>query len=259
MIKRFITSILLIPLFLFLAFKGGLILSIAIGIISTIALFEFYRVFNNLDKKPNKMVGLIFNIIFLIVIYNKFDYHYIIFLLFVFTMILLIYNLFSKKDQLINSMITFFGVFYIPLGFFHLILLERITYDYIVFIPFLISWGCDTFAYFIGKKFGKRKLMPSVSPKKTKEGAIAGIFGSIFLNYLLAKFFIPEILDYIILISFIGSIFSQLGDLMASKIKRKCNVSDFGHLLPGHGGILDRFDSTVITIPVVYYLILVIF
>jgi phosphatidate cytidylyltransferase len=124
-----------------------------------------------------------------------------------------------------------------------------------VWLVYIIAFGSDTFAYFTGKFFGKNKLYPEVSPNKTIEGAIGGIIGStilsiIYFNYLsINKYF------YIIIFSVSASIFSMAGDLTASKIKREFGIKDFGYLLPGHGGIMDRFDSVLFVAPAVYYFI----
>lgn len=127
-----------------------------------------------------------------------------------------------------------------------------------VMAPLAISFGSDTFALFAGMVFGKHKLAPLVSPKKTKEGSIGGFFGSI-VGMLLLKW-IAELLTGItisygtvIAMGLVGSFFGQLGDLAFSVIKREYGVKDYGKLLPGHGGILDRFDSVIFVAPLVWF------
>ena len=131
-----------------------------------------------------------------------------------------------------------------------------------VFLVFLCAWGTDTGAFFCGKAFGRHKLIPKVSPKKTVEGAIGGVICSAPLSclylYLLKHIFA---IDYVGGVSYFGmsvlavisSVFSQIGDLTASGIKRDCRGKDFGTILPGHGGIMDRFDSVVFIAPMVLY------
>ncbi len=131
---------------------------------------------------------------------------------------------------------------------------------FLLILSFFAAWMTDTFAYFVGSKFGKHKLCPKISPKKSVEGAIGGVVGAVLLNTLLlfifkSFFFKGEsILSYIMIIvlSLILSVVSMFGDLAASTIKRNFGIKDFGKLLPGHGGIMDRFDSALFVMPVLY-------
>ena len=124
---------------------------------------------------------------------------------------------------------------------------------------FVLIWTNDTFAYLVGKNFGKHKLLPSISPKKTVEGFVGGMFFAVVASYFMAKYFIgTKLFYYWIVIAIIVSIFSTLGDLIESKFKRVANVKDSGNIMPGHGGILDRLDSIIFVVPFIYlfYLIL---
>lgn len=131
---------------------------------------------------------------------------------------------------------------------------------YLILFAFFSSWMTDIFAYFVGSKIGKRKLCPKISPKKSVEGAIGGVIGAALLNVLLLfvfnKFFFDDKtgLSYITvaILSVVLSIVSMFGDLAASTIKRNFGIKDFGKLLPGHGGIMDRFDSALFVMPVLY-------
>jgi phosphatidate cytidylyltransferase len=118
---------------------------------------------------------------------------------------------------------------------------------------FISSWVCDTFAYFSGRALGKRKLAPVLSPKKSIEGAVGGVVGSALVGALFARITGMD-MALIVFISAIGAVVSQFGDLFASAIKRNHNIKDYGNLIPGHGGILDRFDSVIITAPIIYIL-----
>ena len=131
---------------------------------------------------------------------------------------------------------------------------------FFLILSFFAAWMTDTFAYFVGSKFGKRKLCPKISPKKSVEGAIGGVVGAILLNTLLLfvfkRFFFEDesSISYItiVFLSVVLSVVSMCGDLAASTIKRNFGIKDFGKLLPGHGGIMDRFDSALFVMPVLY-------
>jgi phosphatidate cytidylyltransferase len=124
---------------------------------------------------------------------------------------------------------------------------------------FVLIWTNDTFAYLVGKKWGKNKLFPSVSPKKTIEGFMGGVIFTCIASVFLSKFYIESKVLYIwLVIAVIVSIFSTLGDLIQSKFKRVAGVKDSGNIMPGHGGILDRLDSIIFVVPFInlFYLIL---
>lgn len=131
---------------------------------------------------------------------------------------------------------------------------------YLLLFACFAGWMTDIFAYFVGSKLGKHKLCPKISPKKSVEGAVGGVVGAIILNVLLLfvfeKFFFEgeSLLSYVtvIVLSVVLSIISMFGDLAASTIKRNFGIKDFGKLLPGHGGIMDRFDSILFVLPVLY-------
>ena len=125
-----------------------------------------------------------------------------------------------------------------------------------VWLIFLCSWGCDTCAYCVGVLIGKHKLAPVLSPKKSIEGAAGGIAGAMILGVLYALFTKGPKLEYAVICG-IGALISMVGDLAASGIKRNMKIKDYGRLIPGHGGILDRFDSVIFTAPVIYFLSLI--
>jgi phosphatidate cytidylyltransferase len=174
-----------------------------------------------------------------------------------------------EKRDLLQGMATITGVFYINFLAFHIVLVDDMFTKVLpvgkfwfsglnsyVWIIVLAAFGTDIFAYFTGKLFGKHKLCPSISPKKTVEGSIGGIIGSVILCGLFGWFFIPEGFVNCIIIGFAGSIISQIGDLSASVMKRKIGIKDWGTLIPGHGGVLDRIDSMLFTAPLVFYFLL---
>lgn len=131
---------------------------------------------------------------------------------------------------------------------------------YLVWLILISSWGCDTCAYVVGKLIGKKHIFPELSPHKSLEGCIGGVAGAALIGGLYAHFFVEAAFpDQIITwtIAFIcaaGAVMSMVGDLAASAIKRNHNIKDYGKLIPGHGGIMDRFDSMTVTAPMTYFL-----
>ena len=155
-----------------------------------------------------------------------------------------------------------FSLIYVPvmLSFIYLIRVDFEHGAFIVVMVFIASWISDTGAYFVGSAFGKHRLAPVLSPKKCIEGSVGGIICSSVIGalyaFVLAKMgFCPmEYVPVFAMIGGLGSIISQLGDLGASAIKRQTGIKDYGKLIPGHGGIMDRFDSVIVTAPLIYYL-----
>lgn len=158
------------------------------------------------------------------------------------------------KDVITNALLTFYVTYFAGT-------LINIRTDYGVFavlLVFICAWMTDTGAYFIGCFFGKRKLIPKVSPKKTVEGAIGGIIVCMICNVIYINvlgLISSQSILYTLLFSVIISVVSQFGDLAASAIKRDCKVKDFGNLLPGHGGLMDRFDSVTFIAPIMLFLL----
>jgi phosphatidate cytidylyltransferase len=131
---------------------------------------------------------------------------------------------------------------------------------FIVWLIFIASWGSDTGAYCVGKLLGKHKMTPKLSPNKSVEGAIGGVVVAVLLGTAYA-WIVQYALGYsdrtkviLAVICGLGSILAEMGDLAASAIKRNKDIKDYGNIIPGHGGVLDRFDSVIVTAPVIYYL-----
>ena len=125
------------------------------------------------------------------------------------------------------------------------------TFTLEVFFLFVLIWSSDSFAFFTGKFFGKHKLAPKISPKKTWEGFAGGVFFTLIIGYFIEMKF-PDLRGNYIVIGFLVSVFAPFGDLVESQLKRNFGVKDSGKIIPGHGGILDRLDSFIICAPVVY-------
>lgn len=131
---------------------------------------------------------------------------------------------------------------------------------YLVWMILISSWGCDTCAYVVGMLIGKKKIFPLLSPKKSLEGCIGGVLGAALLGWLYGRFFVESVFPgqpvnlLIAVICAVGAVMSMVGDLAASAIKRNNDIKDYGKLIPGHGGIMDRFDSMIVTAPMTYFL-----
>lgn len=244
---------------------GGYLLSAVLLAVSCISFFELTRAtgIHEQGKKCNsiEVCGYISILVHYIQMMVAKDYRYYIFsVMFAFFLIMVCYVVSFPKYTSVQAMSAFFCFLYAPVNMSFVYLLRIRPYGrYLAWIPF-IAWVCDTCAYFVGRAIGKHKLVPVLSPKKTVEGAIGGIVGSMavgmIFGYLLYTREIHNIsVFYIMLIvTFVGSIISQLGDLLASGIKRNHNIKDYGKLIPGHGGIMDRFDSVIFVIPCIYFL-----
>jgi phosphatidate cytidylyltransferase len=269
MLTRVITSVLAIPILLFFVAIGGIWMKAALCVLTLIALYEFYHAFSP-RVLPVHVLGYAFTVILFFFLDVTIPTRYIlaafmVFLLCLFVMLVLFY----RKMALMNTLVTFFGVCYISV-LFSPIYVVRMSQNGGVFVwlIFISAFMCDTGAYFVGIKFGRHKLVPKLSPKKTIEGAVGGVvsaaLGALAYGFLARGFFTGELFTaehfnapvFCLITGSIAAVFAQFGDLTASAIKRYAGIKDFGSILPGHGGILDRFDSVLFTSPVVYMMIL---
>lgn len=246
--KRLLSAAIGIPLLYFIVSTGGLYLSGSILLLSLIGLRELYNALINVELKPVKPIGYLAAVlIFLSYAYTFLTLNALMALL---VMILLIYYVVSNTTTFVDIAITLFGVVYVPYLFFHIYYLENTSYIWLIF---LIAFGTDSFAFIFGNLFGKTKLAPVLSPNKTREGSLGGIVGSLGLTLAYAQYIDLDITVGLIIMAIAVSICSQIGDLAASKLKRWADIKDYGVLIPGHGGVLDRFDSILFTAPLVYY------
>ena len=165
-----------------------------------------------------------------------------------------------QSDQIMSA---FFCVAYAPVMLSFIYLVRELPYGvYTVWMIFISSWICDTCAYLTGICIGKHKLAPILSPKKSIEGAVGGIMGSAIVGALYGYFVVESVVVeqsitwIFVVISAAGAVISQVGDLAASAIKRNQEIKDYGKLIPGHGGVMDRFDSVIFTAPMIYFLTL---
>ena len=267
--KRIIVAAIGIPIGIILIYLGGLFFIITIITISSIALWEFYKLAEKRGYPSDWILGLALGTAILTTyyIFNNFgnetseEIFYGIVTVYLFSFLLVpLYLLFNDKKghYLARIGVVFTGFFYISLPFFCLVLLRDLDNGfYYTILTFASIWVCDSAAYFIGRKFGKHKLMPSVSPQKSIEGAIAGFIASSIFFVILSNYFIADIpLHLSIVLGIIIGIFGQIGDLIESKFKRDADIKDSSNIIPGHGGVLDRFDSIIFVVPFVFIILI---
>ncbi len=171
-------------------------------------------------------------------------------------LLMFVYVFTYPKYQASQVMAAFFGILYVGVMLSFIYLARNLPDGkYIVWLIFICSWGCDTCAYCVGMLIGKHKMAPVLSPKKSVEGAVGGVLGAAALGAAYAAVFHEPAAEYAVICA-VGALISMVGDLAASAIKRNQGIKDYGKLIPGHGGILDRFDSVIFTAPVIYYMAL---
>lgn len=257
---RLLSGIILVILALITVITGQDLLFGVLLLISLIGMSELYKVVG-VHKKLLGFVGYVSGIIYYICIRFG-SKEQIVPLIIGFLILLMAVYVFSFPKYVAQQiMFVFFGIFYVAMMLSYVYQTRMLSQGvFLVWLIFLCSWGSDTCAYCVGMLIGKHKMAPKLSPKKSVEGGIGGILGAALLGtiYALAinKFATgadANILHYAIICG-VGSIISQVGDLAASAIKRNYDIKDYGKLIPGHGGILDRFDSVIFTAPVIYYL-----
>lgn len=258
---RIIVAIIAIPLILAVCIYGEIPFLVFASGIAIIAFWEFVQILKNKDVYPNFMLGAVIILMILLNVYYKFIEFFTLSV--IFSVIILLWELFrNKKSAIANIGATFSGIFYLGLFSSTLILIreyftktEMIYSDggYLIISIMVSIWVCDSAAFFLGTAFGKHKLFPRVSPNKSWEGAIAGFLFAV-ITMIVAKATVLDVLTLIdtVIIGTIVGIIGQIGDLIESLIKRDAGVKDSSAIIPGHGGIFDRFDSLLLTSPVVY-------
>ena len=258
-VTRLISGIVLVAVALLTICSGGWILYGTLTIVSLIGMFELYRAVKVQKQGENLLavvgyLGVILHYILLSLGYSEYAMMNLIIVLIA---MMFVYVFSYPKYHAEQVMAAFFGVVYVGVMLSY-IYQTRMIRDgaFLVWLIFLCSWGCDTCAYCVGMLIGKHKMAPVLSPKKSVEGAVGGVAGAALLGVIYAAATQGPMLEYAVICA-IGALISMVGDLAASAIKRNQGIKDYGKLIPGHGGILDRFDSVIFTAPVIYFLSLV--
>lgn len=250
--QRIITAaialILLVPLIIY----GNWPFVIITYVLATVALYELLRMY----KIEKGIIYFVISALFLWVllypneqIMSKYE------VLLLFIIVLLVLTVFTKNRFTFNQAgFLLLATIYVGASFYYLIITRSLGLNYFLFVLFII-WATDTGAYFVGKGLGKRKLWPEISPNKTVGGAIGGIVTAIVVGIVFQLIYpFDKTFATVLIITVIISIFGQIGDLVASAIKRHYDIKDFGKIFPGHGGVLDRLDSLLFVLIVLHLL-----
>lgn len=269
--KRLLTALIGVPLTIILLFLyQSLAFNLIVGVISAIAVFEM--LYNTKFVKHRELVGIgMVEAVFIAFSKTEALANWFVVIMMAFLIVMLAVMFVKHSEVPFQEVaMSFFVSLAIPYALSCIVFVRDVIPEiglYLIVLMFSSAWICDSGAYFAGRAFGKHKLAPTISPKKTVEGAIGGVVVSILVNILFTYVYMwivsmngvtakVNLLPLILLI-FVASIVGILGDLTASIIKRQCGLKDFGNLFPGHGGVLDRFDSILFTAPFLYTTILI--
>ena len=262
--ERILTAILFVIVLLGSIIQSEFASSILFFVIILLCQREFYLFFKSTDIRPQSIIGIIGGLLF-------FTFSFFarqakiesstLFLIIPLAFLIFVFELFrNKKNPIANIAYTILGIIYISVPFtllhelsYYKNLSFSTDYNYAILIGyFFVLWANDTGAYFVGRAIGKTKLFERISPKKTWEGALGGALFGLLVGYINALLF-PELnLATWLILALLIIVFGSLGDLVESLFKRSLNIKDSGKLLPGHGGVLDRFDGIFISAPIVY-------
>lgn len=256
---RLASGIALVALAVFFMTKGGALLFLCMMCISMVGLFELYRVVR-MEKEPIGFIGYAGGAAYYALLWLNERTYGLPVLIGVMMALMAVFVITYPRYRTEQVTVGLFGILYTVVMFSY-VYRVRVMNDgkFLVWLIILSSWGSDTCAYAVGMLIGKHHFAPVLSPKKTVEGCIGGAVGAGLLGVAYG-FFVGAELEEIanpclafFLACFIGALISQVGDLAASAIKRDHDVKDYGDIIPGHGGILDRFDSMLFTAPAIYF------
>ncbi|MBN1862583.1 MAG: phosphatidate cytidylyltransferase [Dehalococcoidales bacterium] len=267
--KRAITSVWYVVLIIVVVWFGGEPgLTAMVAVLGVLAAFEFYHMVAASKGPPLTYFGLVWTALLILsrssglisLVETNFNPELITPLLLTSTLVLSLIGILvrRRKEGAFTSWVwTMAGIFYIGWLLSHLVALRGLESGRnLVFLVLFVTWVSDTTAFLVGRRFGRHKMAPAISPSKTWEGTLGGICGAVAVSILFFTptfFQLPLGIGQVILLSVLASILGQLGDLIESLLKRNLGVKDSGRLMPGHGGVLDRIDSLILAGVVVYY------
>ncbi len=260
-VQRLLSGIVLLLVIIISGVLGGPVLAGFCLLISLVGMSELYKI-KKVEKTLLGIVGYMGAISYYALIFLGMKEYIVLCLLITLVGVLACYVFAFPKFKSDQVMIVTFGMIYVALTLSYIYQVREIPEigSHAIWLIFISSWGCDTCAYCVGVLFGKHKMAPILSPKKSIEGAIGGAVGAGLLGYvygIAVNHFAGDSINplWYAGICIVGGLCSMIGDLAASGIKRDNDVKDYGTLIPGHGGILDRFDSVIFTAPIIYYLL----
>lgn len=264
--ERTISAVVIVIVALAAILPGGIILAAVLYVISVIGYLELTKACGvRKGEKPDSLeiTGIVAITCYYPVIYFVQDSSYAVMVIILSMMAMMSVYVFTyprfHADQV---MAAYFSLIYAPVMLSFVFLTRQLENGiYLVWMIFISSWISDTFAYLTGVMIGRHKLAPVLSPKKSVEGAVGGVIGAalvgaLFGVYISSALGMDQIAVILAVVGGVGSVISQVGDLAASAIKRNHDIKDYGKLIPGHGGIMDRFDSVIFTAPITYFLII---
>lgn len=251
--QRVISALVGIPLILAAVWYGGGLLAILLALLILLAQFELNRILSRMEIKVTVLLNALCSLAFLgmafwginnlSLVFGAVTFIYLGSLVFKFPT-------YTFADVATNLLGVFYTGWFLSLLYQIRGLPEGIYY---LSLLFFCNWASDTFAYFVGMNVGKTRLAPEVSPKKSVEGSIGGMIGAILVAMAFKKLLPQADLWMLAFLGLFISLFGQLGDLVESALKRQAGIKDSGNLIPGHGGVLDRFDSVLLSAPLVYH------
>lgn len=219
-----------------------------------LGLMEFYSLASKKQIKPFRNIGVIITLLLPLVAYFTPTQFYLLSFLLISPLLIGYLTTLLIKRHFWEVGVTLGGVLYIGYLSSHIFLLKHLPNgNYFILLLFLITWLTDSIALYAGLKFGRHKLVPTISPKKSVEGAIAGLIGAVLIAIVVNLITKYISLNQAIILGLILGFCGQIGDLLESKIKRLAEVKDSNTWIPGHGGILDVFDSVIFNAPIIYY------
>lgn len=257
---RLLSSIVLLILMLFFVITGGKVLFAGVAFLSMVGIMEFMRM-AKIHKSPLAVLGYSSVTLLYVILFTGKMELLVPLCVFYLLAVMAVYVIAFAKYRVEQMLYLFFGFFYAGLMISYIYQVRELPGGaFSIWLIFIAAWGSDVCAYCAGMLFGKHKAFPVLSPKKTWEGCIGGVLGAaiIAVLYCLAMngwFAQSFSAVQFALVCGCGAVISQIGDLAASAMKRNNEIKDYGKLIPGHGGVLDRFDSVIFVAPIVFYLL----